>query len=104
MSESFLSGRVTLHCGDCLAVMADMAENSVDSIVCDPPYHLHSIVKRFGANGAAPAKSGKFKRAYAGFMGKQWDGGDIAFQIETWRAALRVLKPGGYIVAFSSSR
>jgi site-specific DNA-methyltransferase (adenine-specific) len=107
VSESFLNGRVTLHCGDCLAVMADMAENSVDSIVCDPPYHLHSIVKRFGAAGAAPAKSGKtgaFKRASAGFMGKQWDGGDIAFQVETWRAALRVLKPGGYIVAFSSSR
>ena len=37
-------------------------------------------------------------------MGQQWDGGDIAFRPETWAAMLRVLKPGGYIVAFSSSR
>lgn len=107
MSESFLNGRVTLHCGDMLSVLPTLAENSVDSVVTDAPYHLTSIVKRFGADGAAPAKSGKtgaFARASAGFMGKQWDGGDIAFQPETWAHVLRVLKPGGYIIAFSSSR
>jgi DNA modification methylase len=93
---SFLNGRVTLLSGDCL-----------DSVVCDPPYHLSSIVKRFGADDAAPAKVGKtgaYARASSGFMGQRWDGGDIAFRVEVWAKVLRVLKPGGYIVAFSSSR
>jgi len=105
--EAFLGGRVVLYAGDCLDVLDALDENSVDSIVCDPPYHLTSIVKRFGAKDAAEAKdgaTGAFKRASAGFMGKQWDGGDIAFQPETWARVLRVLKPGGYILAFSSSR
>jgi DNA modification methylase len=106
-SETFLDGRVTLHPGDCLDVLARLDECSVDSVVCDPPYHLTSIVKRFGAENAAPAKSGKsgaYKRASAGFMGKQWDGGDVAFQPETWAAVFRVLKPGGHLVAFSGTR
>lgn len=103
-AKTFLDGRVTLHSGDCLDVLASLPENSVDSVVTDPPYHLTSIVKRFGADGAAEAASGVYKRSGAGFMGKQWDGGDIAFQPDTWRAVLRVLKPGGYIVAFASSR
>jgi DNA modification methylase len=105
--ETFLDGRVTLHPGDCLDVLARLDECSVDSVVCDPPYHLTSIVKRFGAENAAPAKSGKsgaYKRASAGFMGKQWDGGDVAFRPETWTAVLRVLKPGGHLVAFSGTR
>ena len=106
-AETFLDGRVTLHVGDCLDVLASLPENSVDSVVCDPPYHLTSIVKRFGAEGAAPAKakeSGAYQRASAGFMGKAWDGGDIAFRVDTWAAVLRVLKPGGYILAFASTR
>jgi site-specific DNA-methyltransferase (adenine-specific) len=106
-SETFLDGRVTLRAGDCLDVLARLDECSVDSVVCDPPYHLTSIVKRFGAENAAPAKSGKsgaYKRASAGFMGKQWDGGDVAFRVETWTAVLRVLKPGGHCVAFSGTR
>jgi len=104
---SFLDGRVILYPGDCLDVLADMPENSVDAVVCDPPYHLASIVKRFGKEGSAKAKSGKtgaFKRASAGFMGKKWDGGDIAFRVETWKAVIRVLKPGGYLLAFASTR
>jgi site-specific DNA-methyltransferase (adenine-specific) len=103
----FLDGKVRLHCGDCLDVLAAMPENSVDSVVCDPPYHLTSIVKRFGAEGAAEAKGGStgaYQRASSGFMGKQWDGGDIAFQPATWAAVLRVLKPGGYLLAFASTR
>lgn len=100
----FLGGKVRLLAGDCLDVLATLPENSVDSVVCDPPYHLTSIVKRFGADGAAEATGGVYKRSGAGFMGKQWDGGDIAFQPSTWAAVLRVLKPGGYLVAFASSR
>ncbi|RKD68994.1 DNA methyltransferase [Rhizobium sp. WW_1] len=103
----FLDGCVTLYSGDCLEVLASLPENSIDSAVMDPPYHLTSIVERFGSDGAAEVKAGAtgaFKRASAGFMGKQWDGGDIAFQVETWRQVLRVLKPGGYLLAFASTR
>ena len=107
MIERFLDDRVALHCGDMLVVLPTLAENSIDSCVCDPPYHLTSIVKRFGADNAAPAKVGKtgaYARSSAGFMGKQWDGGNIAFQVETWAQVIRVLKPGGHLIAFSSTR
>ena len=64
---------------DCVKAMKAMPENSVDSIVTDPPYEL-------------------------GFMGKSWDASGIAFNVEVWREALRVLKPGGHLIAFSGSR
>src|SRR5215207_1465014 len=65
--------------GDCRAVMLGMEANSVDAIVTDPPYEL-------------------------GFMGKSWDKSGIAFDPATWAEALRVLKPGGHMLAFSGSR
>lgn len=105
--ERFLKDRVRLHCGDMLEILATLPENSIDSVVCDPPYHLTSIVKRFGANGAAPAKVGKtgaYARASAGFMGKRWDGGDIAFRPEAWAEVYRALKPGAHLVAFGGTR
>ena len=64
---------------DCIEAMKAMPENSVDSIVTDPPYELS-------------------------FMGKSWDSSGIAFNIEVWQEALRVLKPGGHLIAFSGSR
>ena len=79
----------------------------VDAVVTDPPYHLTSIVKRFGKDGSAPAQfgtDGAFKRASTGFMGKEWDGGDIAFDPMTWSLCLGLLKPGGHLIAFSASR
>ena len=82
-------------------------EVQVDSIVTDPPYHLQSIVHRFGKEGSAPAQEGTdgaFARASKGFMGKEWDGGDIAFRKETWELAYQLLKPGGHLLAFSASR
>ena len=82
-------------------------EVQVDSIVTDPPYHLQSIVDRFGKEGSAPAQEGTdgaFARASKGFMGKEWDGGDIAFRKETWELAYQLLKPGGHLLAFSASR
>lgn len=100
-------GSLTLHEGDCLEVLASLPEAHFDAIVTDPLYHLTSIVKRFGGDGAAQAKHGTdglFQRSSKGFMGKTWDGGDIAFRPETWAAALRVLKPGGHVVAFNHSR
>ncbi len=109
MSEprTFLDGRVVLHAGDCREVLRTLADNSVDSVVTDPPYHLQSIVKRFGGKNAAPAKhgtDGAFKRASAGFMSKTWDGGDIAFQTELWAEVLRVLKPGAHGLAMGGTR
>jgi len=59
--------------------MRAMPDNSVDSIVTDPPYEL-------------------------GFMGKTWDASGIANNPAMWAEALRVLKPGGHLLAFSSSR
>ncbi|MEO3997202.1 DNA methyltransferase [Mesorhizobium sp. CAU 1732] len=103
----FLDGRVTLYPGDCLAILDRLPENSVDVIICDPPYHFDTIVERFGKEGAAPAKfgtDGVFSRASSGFMGKDWDGGDIAFRPDTWAKALRVLKPGGHLAAFSAPK
>ena len=70
---------VKLINADCIEAMKSMPDNSVDSIVTDPPYEL-------------------------GFMGKSWDATGIAFNIEVWQQALRVLKPGGHLIAFSGSR
>src|SRR5262245_50784707 len=107
MIERFLQERVELHCGDCRDVLVHLPDASIDSCVTDPPYHLTSIVKRFGAPDAAPAQfgsDGRFSRASAGFMGKQWDGGDVAFDPDTWRAVYRVLKPGGHLLAMGGTR
>lgn len=71
--------RYAIHHGDCIDIMKSMLDGSVDSIVTDPPYEL-------------------------GFMGKSWDSTGIAYNIEVWREALRVLKPGGHILSFGGSR
>src|SRR5690349_1036665 len=91
--------------------MAALAAEGVqlDAVVTDPPYHLTSIVKRFGKKGSAAAKGnsalgGAYARASKGFMGKEWDGGDIAFRPETWKAVYKLMKPGAHLVAFSGSR
>ena len=94
---------------DCLVTMQKLIDDGVqvDSIVTDPPYHLQSIVERFGKEGSAPAQhgtDGAFARASKGFMGQEWDGGDIAFRKETWELAMKLLKPGGHLLAFSASR
>ena len=68
-----------LLAGDCLVRMRALPAGSIDAVVCDPPYEL-------------------------GFMGKSWDSSGIAFDPATWREALRVLKPGGYLLAFGGTR
>jgi len=70
-------GRVTLHCGDCLEVMATMDAGSVDSVICDPPYGLK-------------------------FMSRTWDHGVPG--VPFWEAALRVAKPGAMLLAFGGTR
>jgi DNA modification methylase len=86
-----------VYAGDCRILMGGMDEASIDSIVTDPPYELTSA----RPGGRSPATQGKVMK---GFMGMEWDGSGVAFQAETWAAALRVLKPGGWLVAFSGSR
>jgi DNA modification methylase len=96
--------------GDMREQLRQLDDNSIDSCACDPPYHLTSIVKRFGGakaekeKFAASNKTNAYKSLSRGFMGQTWDGGDVAFDPETWAEVLRVLKPGGHLVAFSGTR
>lgn len=100
---------------NCLDIVRQMQDNSVDAVVTDPPYHLTSIIDRYSGThlGAAgtneararnPAPIDGYARLSRGFMGKSWDGGDIAFRVETWKEFLRVLKPGGHLVSFGGTR
>jgi DNA modification methylase len=72
-------GHARVVLGDCRDVLRTLADNSVDSVVTDPPYEL-------------------------GFMGKSWDSTGIAYDVTVWEECLRVLKPGGHILAFGGSR
>jgi site-specific DNA-methyltransferase (adenine-specific) len=71
------SSEPLLLLGDCLDRLREMPDNSVDSVVTDPPYGLS-------------------------FMGKKWDY-DVPSE-EIWRECLRVLKPGGHLLAFAGTR
>jgi len=89
--------------------MLDFIEpQSIDSIVTDPPYGLTSITKRLGNKESAPIKdqkkNGCFDSIGRGFMGKEWDGSGIEYNIETWQKCYEVLKPGGYLLAFGGTR
>jgi DNA modification methylase len=72
-------GGARVFLGDCRNVLRTLPDNSVDSIVTDPPYEL-------------------------GFMGKKWDSSGIAYDVTVWAECLRVLKPGGHVLAFGGSR
>jgi len=74
-----IMNKVTLLKGDCLQKLKELKDNSVDSVVTDPPYEI-------------------------GFMGKGWDDSGIANNPELWKEVLRVLKPGGHLLSFSHSR
>ncbi len=71
--------KVTLLKGDCIKKLKSLKDNSVDSVVTDPPYEI-------------------------GFMGKGWDDSGIANNPKLWKEVLRVLKPGGHLLSFSHSR
>jgi len=78
-----------IRLGDCLEEMRTMDDNSVDSIVTDPPYGL-SAAKNSG------------NKSTGGFMGKKWDY-DVP-KVEIWKECLRVLKPGGHLLSFAGTR
>lgn len=69
----------TLYKGKMQDVLSTFEENSIDSIVCDPPYELS-------------------------FMNKGWDNSGVAFDKETWKHCFKVLKEGGYLLAFGGTR
>lgn len=97
----------TIHQADVMAWVAAFEGERFHALLCDPPYHLSSITKRFGGDNAAPAQHGRdglFSRASKGFMGKQWDGGDIAYDPATWAAFATLLHPGAFGMAFAGSR
>lgn len=96
---------MTILEGDCRDVLKTLPENSVDAIVTDPPYHL-TTGKKGGSGSASLNENSPAGRARigTGFMGMAWDGGDVAFQRETWAWALRVAKPGALLVAFGGTR
>jgi site-specific DNA-methyltransferase (adenine-specific) len=79
MQPTLIIGDAIIYQGNNLEVLPELPDNSVDSIICDPPYEL-------------------------GFMGKSWDSSGIAYSVQLWRECLRVLKPGGHLLAFSGSR
>ena len=96
-----------LYNGSMLDMLEVIEPNSIDSIVTDPPYGLTSITKRFGKENSAECqygKDGSFQRLSKGFMGKEWDGSGIEYNIDTWKKCYEVLKPGGYLLAFGGSR
>jgi len=95
---------VRVLAGDCLEILPALTEASVDACVTDPPYHLTNNTGSRSPNPGQYTPIGKPKEPKGGFMGKQWDGGDIAFRPEIWRQVFRVLKPGGHLVAFGGSR
>lgn len=73
------------------------------AIFDDPPYNLDSIAERYGKPGSKPARPGVYERASRGFMGQDWDT-DVAFHAETWEAIKKVLHPGAFGLAASSTR
>lgn len=74
-----IGNAAALVCGDCREVLSALPPDSVDACVTDPPYEL-------------------------GFMGKGWDKAGVAFDPATWKAVLRVLKPGAHLLAFGGTR
>lgn len=97
---------ISLHHGDCREIIPTLGV-MVDAVVTDPPYHLLPTLTRFGAADSAPAQHGRdgaMARLSGGFMGQQWDGGDIAFRPETWATVATILRPGAFLVAFGGTR
>ena len=96
---------------DSMEHLKTLDENIFDSCVTDPPYHLASIVKRFGPGQKGinnqdekEGRNGPYHRAATGFMGQTWDGGDIAFQKEFWEQVYRTIKPGAVLLSFAATR
>ena len=65
--------------GDCRLRLREVPDNTIDSVVTDPPYEL-------------------------GYMAKEWDASGVAYNVSMWEEVLRVLKPGGHLLSFGGTR
>lgn len=94
---------VTLYHGDCLDVIKTLPDNSISSIVTDPPYGLsdHSPADIIACLTAWLAGQ-PYAHKGGGMMGKSWD--SFVPGPEIWRECLRVLKNGGNLLAFAGTR
>lgn len=104
---------IELHRGDNREVLAGYPDNYFDSCVTDPPYGLTSIVKRFGRTNLednnqtgqnARNRSIPQARLSRGFMGKEWDGSGIEYDVNFWYLVYQKLKPGAHLLAFGGTR
>lgn len=95
---------IQLLAGDCRDELATWPPSIINACVTDPPYHL---TNNMGTRSPYPGQYtpiGHPKEPRGGFMGKQWDGGSVAFDPDTWGAVLRVLKPGAHMLCFGGTR
>lgn len=90
--------------GTALDHLRSMPDESVDSVVCDPPYGLSSTGPRHVTEAITRWVSGdrEFIPSGTGFMGRSWD--SFVPPPALWDECLRVLKPGGHLAAFAGSR
>lgn len=89
---------------DCLAALRDMPDASVDAVVTDPPYGLSNTTPAQVADTITRWVTGdrEYLPTGRGFMGHEWDG--FVPPVAVWDECLRVLKPGGHLLAFAGSR
>lgn len=104
MEPYLRDGSVTLFHGDCLDVLRSLPDCSVDSVVCDPPYGLANTDPAQVADTIIRWVNGErdYLPGGKGFMGKAWDA--FVPPVAVWDDCLRVLKPGGHVLAFAGSR
>jgi hypothetical protein len=95
---------VALHVGDCLDVLRTLPDNSIDAICTDPPYGLTDLTTPRVLEAIAAWMSGDRDHVpdARGFMGRAWDA--FVPPPGVWDECLRVLKPGGHLVAFAGTR
>jgi DNA modification methylase len=95
---------VTLHHGNCLDVLRDMPDASVDAVCTDPPYGLSNTTPEQVAETVTAWVNGDREHVPTGkgFMGQSWDA--FVPPVAVWDECLRVLKPGGHALVFAGSR
>lgn len=93
--------------GDAVKWAKEYAGELFHALLCDPPYHMASgyMSVDWGSYNHPKGVTNEGGRGHKkGFMGQKWDGGDVAFNAETWDAFKGVMYPGAFGMAFASSR
>lgn len=103
MTTTNSNGVVNLYHGDNISVLKSFEDNSIDSVVTDPPYGLSQHTEEDITNAlSAWIKGEEYTIKKKGFMGKTWD--SFVPGPELWKEVYRVLKPGGHVLCFAGSR